>query len=168
MEDLLPPTLDALDLLDVQAWTLYWAEIERRIGPVFARSDAHARAMTYLSGLLSPAERKTCWQLAEICGDPNPYGFQHLLGRADWDADALRDLLRTYLTHYLATADAVAVIDETGFLKKGAYSAGVARQYSGTAGRVENCQIGVFLTYASEHGQALLDRELENAQSLDR
>ena len=91
MEDLLPPTLDALDLLSVQAWKLYWAEIERRIGPVFARSDAHARAMTYLSGLLSPAERKTSWQLAEICGDPNPYGFQHLLGRADWEPDTLRD-----------------------------------------------------------------------------
>jgi SRSO17 transposase len=157
-----PPlsTPDALDLLDVQVWNLYWAEIERRIGPVFARSDARTRAMSYLSGLLSPAERKNSWQLAEISGSPNPYGFQHLLGRADWDADALRDRLRTYVTDYLAPKDAIGVIDETGFLKKGIHSAGVARQYSGTAGRVENCQIGVFLAYASEHGQTLLDREL--------
>ena len=160
MEDLLPSPLAALELLDVQVWQLYWAEIERRIGSLFARSDVRTRAMTYLSGLLSPAERKTSWQLAEICGDPNPYGFQHLLGRADWEPDKLRDRLRTYVTDYLATSDAVGVIDESGFLKKGICSAGVARQYSGTAGRVENCQIGVFLAYASDLGQTLLDREL--------
>lgn len=154
------PTPEALDLRDVQVWNLYWAEIERRIDPVFARSDALKRAMSYLSGLLSPAERKNSWQLAEISGDPNPYGFQHLLGRADWDPDALRDKLRTYVTDYLADSDAVGVIDETGFLKKGRHSAGVARQYSGTAGKIENCQIGVFLAYASQHGQTLLDREL--------
>ena len=153
-----PPA--ALDLLDVQVWNFYWAEVERRIGPLFARSDARTRAMTYLAGLLSPAERKNSWQLAEMSGAPNPYGFQHLLGRADWDPDLLRDRLRSYVTDYLATSDAVGVIDETGFLKKGSHSAGVARQYSGTAGRVENCQIGVFLAYASDKGQTLLDREL--------
>jgi SRSO17 transposase len=149
-----------LDLLDVQVWNLYWAEVERRIGPLFARSDARRRAMTYLAGLLSPAERKNSWQLAEQSGDPNPYGFQHLLGRADWNPDALRDRLRTYVTDYLAESDAVGVIDETGFLKKGRHSAGVARQYSGTAGKIENCQIGVFLAYATQHGHTLLDREL--------
>jgi len=150
-----------LDLLDVQGWhTVYWPEIERRIGPVFARSEARHRALTYLAGLLSPAERKNSWQLAEISGEANPYGFQHLLGRADWDPDSLRDRLRTYVTDYLADGDAVGVIDETGFLKKGTHSAAVARQYSGTAGRIENCQIGVFLAYASQHGQTLLDREL--------
>ena len=154
------PALGALDLLDVQVWNVYWAQVERRIGSVFARSDARTRAMAYLAGLLSPAERKNSWQLAEISGDPNPYGFQHLLGRADWDPDALRDRLRTYVTDYLADLDAVGVIDETGFLKKGVHSAGVARQYSGTAGRVENCQMGVFLAYASGHGHTLLDREL--------
>ena len=154
------PAPRALDLLDVQVWNVYWAQIERRIGSVFARSDARTRAMAYLAGLLSPAERKNSWQLAEISGDPNPYGFQHLLGRADWDPDALRDRLRTYVTDYLADVDAVGVIDETGFLKKGTHSAGVARQYSGTAGRVENCQMGVFLAYASSHGHTLLDREL--------
>src|SRR6266508_5946694 len=105
--------------------------------PVLTR----ARAMAYLAGLLSPAERKNSWQLAEISGDPNPYGFQHLLGRADWDPAALRDRLRTYVTDYLTDGDAVGGLDETGFLKKGIHSAGVARQYSGTAGRVENCQI---------------------------
>jgi SRSO17 transposase len=149
-----------LDLLDVQVWDLYWAEIERRIGPLFARSDARERAMSYLAGLLSPAERKNSWQLAEQSGVPNPYGFQHLLGRADWDPDALRDKLRTYVTDYLADSDAVGVIDETGFLKKGIHSAGVARQYSGTAGKIENCQIGVFLAYASAQGHTLIDREL--------
>jgi SRSO17 transposase len=149
-----------LDLLDVQMWKLYWAEIERRIGPLFARSDARERALSYLAGLLSPAERKNSWQLAEISGDPTPYGFQHLLGRAGWDPDLLRDKLRCYVTDYLADADAVGVIDETGFLKKGRHSAGVARQYSGTAGRIENCQIGVFLAYATQHGHTLLDREL--------
>jgi SRSO17 transposase len=149
-----------LDLLDVQVWNVYWAEIERRIGPVFARSDARERAMAYLAGLLSSTERKNSWQLAEISGHSNPYGFQHLLGRADWNPDALRDRLRTYVTDYLANSDGVGVIDETGFLKKGRHSAGVARQYSGTAGRIENCQIGVFLAYATEHGHTLLDREL--------
>ena len=149
-----------LDLLDVQLWKLYWAEIERRIGPVFARSDALRRAMSYLAGLLSPAERKNSWQLAEINGDPNPYGFQHLLGRADWDPDVLRERLPEYVTDYLADREAVGVIDETGFLKKGRQSAGVARQYSGTAGKIENCQIGVFLAYASVHGHTLIDREL--------
>jgi SRSO17 transposase len=149
------------DLLDVQVWhTVYWAEIERRIGSVFARSEARNRALTYLAALLSPAERKNSWQLAEISGDPNPYGFQHLLGRADWKPDTLRDRLCSYVTDYLADAAAVGVIDETGFLKKGTSSAGVARQYSGTAGKIENCQIGVLLAYASRHGHTLIDREL--------
>jgi SRSO17 transposase len=155
------PATAAPDQCDVQLWhTTYWAEIERRIGPLFARSDVRSQALAYLAGLLSPAERKNSWQLAEICAQPNPYGFQHLLGRADWNPDALRDRLRSYVLDYLAAPDAVGVIDETGFLKKGTHSAGVARQYSGTAGKIENCQIGVFLAYASEHGQTLLDREL--------
>ncbi len=149
-----------LDLLDMQVWNVYWGDIERRIGSLFARSEARARAIAYLAGLLSPVERKNSWQLAEITGDTTPYGFQHLLGRADWDPDVLRDRLRTYATDYLAEPDAVGVLDETGFLKKGTHSAGVARQYSGTAGRIENCQIGVFLAYATSRGQTLLDREL--------
>jgi SRSO17 transposase len=153
-----PPA--ALDMQDVEVWNIYWGQLERRIASVFARSDALLCAMSYLAGLLSPAERKNSWQLAEIMGAPNPYGFQHLLGRADWQPDTLRDFLRTYVTDYLADPDAIGVIDETGFLKKGTHSAGVARQYSGTAGRIENCQMGVFLAYASRYGQTLLDREL--------
>jgi SRSO17 transposase len=149
-----------LDLLDVQAWRVYWDEIARRIGAVFARSETRTRAMAYLAGLLSPAERKNGWQLAEISGDQTPYGFQHLLSRADWDPEELRDRLRAYVTAYLHAPEAVGVIDETGFLKKGRHSAGVARQYSGTAGRIENSQIGVFLAYASRFGHTLLDRAL--------
>lgn len=158
------PTVDVsqpLDEHDVQLWhQVYWAEVERRIGPVFARSDSRAQVMAYLTGLLSPAERKNSWQLAEITGAATPYGFQYLLGRAEWCPDALRDALRDYVRTYLEHPQAIGVLDETGFLKKGTQSVGVARHYSGTAGRVENCQIGVFLTYASCHGHTLLDREL--------
>jgi SRSO17 transposase len=140
--------------------TAYLTDIERRLAPYFERAAPRQRAMAYLQGLLSPAERKNSWQLAEISGAVTPYGFQHLLGRALWDPEAVRDELRTYVIQHLADPKGVLVIDETGFLKKGRHSAGVARQYSGTAGRIENCQIGVFLGYASQLGQALLDREL--------
>ena len=160
MEQASAPEIPDLDLLDVQVWTVYWGDIARRIGSLFARSEARTRAIDYLAGLLSPAERKNSWQLAEISGHATPYAFQHLLGRADWDPDALRDRLRTYVTDYLEEPDAIGVLDETGFLKKGTHSAGVARQYSATAGRIENCQIGVFLAYATARGQTLLDREL--------
>jgi SRSO17 transposase len=144
----------------VQGGTAYVADIERRLAPYFERAEPRQRALAYLRGLLSPVERKNSWQLAEVSGDATPYGLQHLLRRARWDPDAVRDELRRYLQEHLGDAHAVLVIDETGFLKKGQHSAGVARQYSGTAGRIENCQIGVFLAYASRHGQALLDREL--------
>lgn len=144
----------------VRAWLLELTEVERRIGARFPRWDARRRAGAYLRGLLSPVERKNGWQLAEVNGDDTPYGVQHLLGRAVWDAEAVRDDLRGYVMEHLGTPQGVMVIDETGFLKKGRHSAGVARQYSGTAGRVENCQIGVFLAYASARGQALLDRAL--------
>ncbi len=144
----------------VQGGLAYFADIERRLGPYFARSESRQRALAYLRALLSPAGRKNSWQLAEVSGEATPYGFQHLLGRAGWEADAVRDELRRYLIQHLRDPAAVLVIDETGFLKKGRQSAGVARQYSGTAGRIENCQIGVFLAYAGHLGHALLDREL--------
>jgi SRSO17 transposase len=144
----------------VREWTLWLTEIERRLGPRFARRDARRHAWAYLRGLLSPVERKNGWQLAEITDDSTPYGLQHLLGRAQWDAEGVRDDVHLYLSEHLGDSQAVLVIDETGFLKKGRHSAGVARQYSGTAGRIENCQIGVFLAYASARGHALLDREL--------
>jgi SRSO17 transposase len=143
-----------------QGGTAYLTDIERRLAPYFERAEPRRHAMAYLCGLLSPAERKNSWQVAEASGDATPYGLQHLLGRAVWDPEAVRDELRTYVIEHLGETKAVLVIDETGFLKKGRHSAGVARQYSGTAGRIENCQIGVFLAYASRHGHALLDREL--------
>jgi SRSO17 transposase len=138
----------------------YLADVARRLGPYFARSQSRHRVQAYLQGLLSEAERKNSWQVAEVCGEATPYGFQYLLSRADWDADAVRDELRRYVIQHLGDPHGVLVLDETGFLKKGEHSAGVARQYSGTAGKVENCQIGVFLSYASPLGHALLDREL--------
>ena len=162
MEMIPDPRTSPADLTveTVRAWSLALAEVERRIGPRFARWDARRRVGAYLRGLLSPVERKNGWQLAEVNGDDTPYGVQHVLGRAVWDADAVRNDLCAYVIEALGEPHGVAVIDETGFLKKGRHSAGVARQYSGTAGRVENCQIGVFLAYASARGQALLDREL--------
>jgi len=131
-----------------------------RIAPRFGRPEVRARARRYLDGLLAPIERKNGWQLAEALGERTPDGVQRLLNAAQWDADAVRDDLQRYVVTHLGDADAVLVVDETGFLKKGTKSAGVARQYSGTAGRIENCQIGVFLHYASCHGQAFLDRAL--------
>jgi SRSO17 transposase len=144
----------------IEGGRAYLADLARRLAPYFARSESRQRALMYLRGLLSEAERKNSWQVAEVCGEPTPYGFQYLLGRADWDADAVRDELRLYVIQHLGDPNGVLVIDETGFVKKGRHSAGVARQYSGTAGKVENCQIGVFLGYASPLGQTLLDREL--------
>src|SRR5499426_1978362 len=146
-----------LALETVRAWTLWLTEVERHIMPHFPRREARRRAWAYIRGLLSPVERKNGWQLAAVNGDATPYGVQHLLGRARWDDEAVRDDLRAYLMEHLGEPQAVLVIDETGFLKKGQHSAGVARQYSGTAGRIENCQIGVFLAYASSQGHALLD-----------
>lgn len=141
-----------------------WAgEIDRvyqRLRPRFARAEMRARSRRYLRGLLSAAARKNGWQLAEAVGERTPHGMQDLLSRAAWDAEAVRDDLRAYVVEHLGDAAAVLVVDETGFLKKGAKSVGVQRQYSGTAGRIENCQIGVFLAYASPQGRAFLDRAL--------
>jgi SRSO17 transposase len=146
-----------LALETVREWALWLTEVERRLMPHFTRREARHRAWAYIRGLLSPVERKNGWQLAEVNGDATPYGVQHLLGRAIWDAEAVRDELRAYLVEQISDPQAVLVLDETGFLKKGQQSAGVARQYSGTAGRVENGQIGVFLGYASRDSHALLD-----------
>jgi SRSO17 transposase len=130
------------------------------VAPRFARAEPRRRALAYLRGLLSPIERKNGWQLAEQAGETTPDGMQHLLARADWDADQVRDDLRAYVVEQLGDARAVLVVDETGFLKKGTHSVGMQRQDSGTAGHVENCQIGVFLAYASRKGRTFLDREL--------
>lgn len=141
-------------------WTAAWSQLVARIGAHFPRSEARAHAAAYLRGLLSTVERKNGWQLAEAVGDATPYALQHLLSRAVWDADAARDDLRTYVVEHLGDPRGVLVVDETGFLKKGTHSVGVQRQYSGTAGRVENCQVGVFLAYATPRGRTFLDRAL--------
>lgn len=144
----------------VQGGLAYLADMAGRLAPHFARSEPRQRVRVYVRGLLSSVERKNSWQLAEVSGDATPYGFQYLLGRADWEADAVRDELRHYLVQHLGNLHAVLVIDETGVPKKGRHSAGVARQYSGTLGKIDNCQVGVFLGYASQLGHTLLDREL--------
>ncbi len=143
-----------------EGWTRELDGLAARIAPRFTRAEPRRRASAYLRGLLAPLERKNGWQLAEAAGDATPDGVQDFLSRMRWDADAVRDDLRAYVVEHLGDPDAVLVLDETGFLKKGGKSAGVQRQYSGTAGRIENCQIGVFLGYASRHGQALIDRAL--------
>lgn len=107
-----------IDMLDVQVWNLYWGDVQRRIRPTFTRSDSLDKVMRYLAGLLSPAERKNSWQLAEICGDANPYGFQYLLGRAVWDPEALRDHLRTYITDYLASQTLLASSTRAAFSRR--------------------------------------------------
>jgi SRSO17 transposase len=153
-------TEEALAIRQTRSWAKELGEIAALIGDRFSRSELRERAVTYLRGLLSPVERKNGWQLAEEAGDQTPYATQHLLGRAVWSADEVRDDLREYVVKHLGDEDGVLVVDETGFLKKGTRSAGVRRQYSGTAGRVENCQIGVFLAYATDQGRTFLDREL--------
>src|SRR5512134_363755 len=150
----------AIEGLDVLAWQDGLAGLKARLGALFRRRDARRQAGLYLEGLLSVVERKNGWQLAEAIGDARPWRTQRVLSQVHWDQDAARDLCRDYVLEHLADEDGVLVIDETGFLKKGSKSAGVARQYSGTAGRIENCQIGVFLGYAGRRGHALIDREL--------
>ena len=135
-------------------------EMHQSIAGGFRRPEPRRGALAYLRGLLSPVERKNGWQLAEQAGDATPDGVQRLLSSYIWDADLVRDDLGDYVVEHLGCADGVVVVDETGFLKKGDKSAGVQRQYSGTAGRIENCQVGVFLAYASAKGRTLLDREL--------
>lgn len=144
----------------VERWADEVEAVAERIGPRFARSEPRRRAVGYLRGLLSDAERKNGWQLAEHLGEATPDGVQHLLARADWDADVVRDDLLRYVGEHLGEAGGVLVVDETGFLKKGTQSCGVARQYSGTAGRIENAQVGVFLGYSARKGRALVDRAL--------
>ena len=134
--------------------------LHERIAGRFRRPEAHQRTLAYLQGLLGPMERKNGWQLAEYAGDATPFGMQRLLARCRWDEDGVRDDLREYVVEHLGDEQAVLVVDELGFLKQGKKSVGVQRQYSKTAGKVENCQIGLFLAYVSNRGQTFLDREL--------
>ncbi|WP_404499338.1 IS701 family transposase, partial [Arthrobacter sp. GAS37] len=145
-------------MAEVEEWAEGLEEIGDLIGHRFARSEPRENALGYVRGLLSDEERKNSWTLSERAGHGTPDGMQRLLSTTDWDPDAVRDDLFTYVNRHLGDPDGILIIDETGFLKKGGASAGVARQYSGTAGRVENCQIGVFLTYSAPAGRTLLDR----------
>jgi SRSO17 transposase len=149
-----------VELEDVERWGGELRVLQTLLSPYFARSEPRQRAIAYIRGLLSDIPRKNGWQLAEQAGERTPDGMQRLLSSSAWNADALRDALQSYVREQLSDAQAVLVVDETGFLKKGDQSVGVKRQYSGTAGRIENCPIGVFLAYASSQGHVLLDREL--------
>ena len=141
-------------------WSAALGEVKRRIRPLFTQQRVAISAGLFLDGLLGPERRKTGWMRAEAAGDPGPWRQQAILGRARWEADALRDLVRDYVVETLADRAAVLVLDETGFLKQGRASCGVARQYTGSAGKITNCQIGVFAAYVSRHGHAFVDRAL--------
>src|SRR6188472_3869318 len=144
----------------LELWASSLRSVKERIRPVFRQDRTAAAAGLFLDALLGPERRKTGWMRAEAAGDPGPWRQQALLDRTRWDADALRDLVREYALETLADPDAVLVLDETGFLKQGKASCGVGRQYTGSAGKITNCQIGVFAAYASRHGHAFIDRAL--------
>src|SRR5688500_14584127 len=144
---------------EVRDWAAGLEEVHARIAGRFARAEPRARVLAYLRGLLGQAERKNGWTLAEAAGEVSPDGMQRLLRTADWNADAVRDELRNYVVERLGPGGGL-IVDETGFIKKGARSAGVARQYTGTTGKIDNCQIGVFCAYAAGAGRPLIEREL--------
>jgi SRSO17 transposase len=148
----------------IEATLEFWArslrDVKARIRPLFTQDRVAASASAFLDGLLGDERRKTGWMRAEAAGDQGPWRQQAILGRGRWEADALRDIVRDYVVEAFADSDAVLVIDETGFLKQGRASCGVGRQYTGSAGKITNCQIGVFATYVSRHGHAFIDREL--------
>ena len=144
----------------LELWASSLREVKKRIGPLFTQARVAASAGLFIDGLLSSEQRKTGWLRAEAAGDPGPWRQQAILGRGRWNADDLRDVVRDYALETLADEQGVLVIDETGFLKQGKASCGVGRQYTGSAGKVTNCQIGVFAAYVSRHGHAFVDRAL--------
>ena len=146
--------------VEVWKWGQELERLHARIAPRFARPEPRRRALAYVKGIVSAIERKNGWHLAEHAGEARPDGIQRLLNSAVWDADLVRDDLRSYILEHLGDQEAILVIDETSFRKRGKKSAGVKQQYCGTTGRVENCQVGVFLSYVSAKGHTLIDREL--------
>jgi SRSO17 transposase len=144
----------------LELWSAELREAKDRLRPLFLQASTAESAVLFLDGLFGPERRKTGWMRAEAAGDTGPWRQQAVLGRASWDADALRDVVREYALEALAEPDAVLVLDETGFLKQGKASCGVGRQYSGSAGKITNCQIGVFAAYVSSRGHAFVDRQL--------
>lgn len=146
--------------VDVDRWQDAFSEVLDRLAPHFKRYEPLRHAAALLQGLISGLEKKNCWTIAEHRGQATPDGLQHLLGRARWDADAVRDDLRGYVVDHFGDPDAIVVVDETGDVKKGVHTVGTQRQYTGTAGRIENAQVAVYLTYAAPRGHALIDRAL--------
>lgn len=144
----------------LELWASSLRDVKARMRPLFTQERVANSASQFLDGLLGEERRKTGWMRAEAVGDPGPWRQQAILGRGHWDADALRDIVRDYALETLADTDGVLVIDETGFLKQGKASCGVGRQYTGSAGKITNCQIGVFASYVSRHGHAFIDRAL--------
>ena len=144
----------------LELWASSLRDMKGRIRPLFQQARMAVSAGLFLDALLGPERRKTGWMRAEAAGDPGPWRQQALLGRAQWDADALRDVVRGYAVEALGESDAVLVLDETGFLKQGKASCGVGRQSTGSAGKITNCQIGVFAAYVSDKGHAFIDRRL--------
>src|SRR3990172_5467172 len=140
------------DLDDLDGWRDSFEAFHARFAHLFVRRESREQAAKYLRGLLAPVERKNGWQVAEAVGDATPDRMQRLLYLVDWDADAARDILEAFVVEVFGHPDGIGVLDETGFLKKGIHSVGVQRQYSGTAGKIEHCQIGVFLTYSAPTG----------------
>jgi SRSO17 transposase len=144
----------------LELWCVELRQVEAHLKSLFAHPNVATSAAAFLDGVLGPERRKTGWMRAEAAGDPGPWRQQAVLGRSHWDADALRDMVREYALETLASPGAVLVIDETGFLKQGQHSCGVGRQYTGSAGKIANCQIGVFAAYVSDKGCAFIDRQL--------
>jgi len=144
----------------LELWASSLREAKARMRPLFRQERMARSAGLFLDGLLGPERRKTGWMRAEAAGDPGPWRQQAILGRGRWEADALRDVVRDYALERLADPEAVLVVDETGFLKQGKASCGAARQYTGSAGKITNCQIGVFLAYVSRYGHVFIDRAL--------
>src|ERR1700684_2238731 len=158
VQDMMTAGASVEDTLEL--WASSLRDVKGRIRPLFTQDRVAASAGLFLDGLLGDERRKTGWMRAEAAGDPGPWRQQAILGRGRWDADALRDVVRDYVVEHLAADDAVLVVDETGFLKQGRTSCGVGRQYTGSAGKITNCQIGVFAAYVSHKGHAFIDRAL--------
>src|SRR3954453_21291729 len=144
----------------LELWASSLREVKRRIRPLFTQERVALSAGQFLDGLLGPERRETGWMRAGAGREPGPWRQQAVLGRGRWEADALRDLVRDYALEALADAEAVLVLDETGFLEQGKASCGVARKYTGSAGKITNCQIGVFAAHSARYGHALIDRAL--------
>lgn len=154
------PPAGLTTLSEVIGWRESLSQLHARLAPHFARPEPRARALRFVQGVLSTVERKNGWQLAEQAREATPYGMQRLLSQAVWDADGMRNEIRTFALEHLGTRNLIVAVDETSFPKRGKYSAGVSKQYCGTTGDVRNCQVGVFLSLVTETGHMLIDREL--------